>query len=349
MLRVLFLVFFFFLSNASASPSELKVGLILPLTGPGALWGRFLESGARLAIDEQPGVSIVVEDDHLDAASAVSAYRMLRANQGIDAVLLFGSQSAQAVVPIAEQDKVISLVITTDPKAVLDTSYAIRLALDSEPQARSLISYIKNNGEKKVALIGTTQEAMLEYLRAFETQANESNIEVAFKDDFAKGETDFRTIIEKIALKNADSAVISLLPPSLSSFAKQVKVRLPNIKLYGFAQAENIEEIKAAGGSLENLVISSLKLSKTFIEKYQKAYNELPQSYAGYSYDLISLLASHRDESNTTALVEKLRHTNNYNGAVGVYSSSRRNSFDLTSTIYKVENTKFTEYQENAR
>lgn len=160
-LSLLFL--FIFLSPAFllAETPPLKVGILLPLTGPGATWGKHLQNGARLAAPKGSSLELIVEDDHLDAAAAVTAYKKLAAIDHVGAILVFGSQSAHAVVPLAEREKIASLVVTTTEKSVKDTTYAVRLALGAKPQALALLDHLKRQGLTRVALLGTTHEAML--------------------------------------------------------------------------------------------------------------------------------------------------------------------------------------------
>ena len=63
------------------------------------------------------------------AAAAVTAYRKLRSAHQIDAVVVFGSQSARAIVPLTERDGVLSLSITTDSRVLLGSKFAVRIAM----------------------------------------------------------------------------------------------------------------------------------------------------------------------------------------------------------------------------
>lgn len=103
-----------------------RIGLILPLSGPSAYWGTYLKNGAllghsKLAETSRSKIELIFEDDHLDAAAAVSAYRKLRDTNKINAVILFGAQSGRSVIPLAEKEGIVSFVITSDPGAVLNT------------------------------------------------------------------------------------------------------------------------------------------------------------------------------------------------------------------------------------
>jgi ABC-type branched-subunit amino acid transport system substrate-binding protein len=339
MKKLSLLLLFIFLSPVFtlADTQPLKVGLLLPLTGPGATWGKHLQNGARLAAPKGSSLELIVEDDHLDAAAAVTAYKKLAAIDQVRAILVFGSQSAHAVVPLAEREKIASLVVTTDPKSVKDTTHAVRLALGAKPQADSLLGYLKQQGLTRVALLGTTHEAMLEYLSAITAAAPGYGVDIVFSQDVPKGETDFRTTTERMHAAKPDAVVLSLLPPSLSTFAKQYKLRNSSPPLFAFAQAENADEIKAAGGALDGLIFSKVVISDEFTKTYLKTYGETPQSYAAYSFDLITLLKqAYAKSGDVERAISAMRAEQNFSGACGTISAGSNFAFEPQAQLVKV-------------
>lgn len=323
--------------------TPIRIGLILPLSGPGAVWGLHLRQGAELAAEKSGHVQLRFEDDHLDATAAVSAYRKLAASGGLDAIVVFGAQSAHAVVPLAERDGVLSLVITSDPDPVSGTQLAVRLALDPFPQANLLGEYLHGAGARRIALVGTTHDAMLEYLSAFKAVSAERAIKIVFEEDYAKGEVDFRTQIERILATRPDAVLSSLLPPSFSAFAKQFRQRSSSIPLLGFAQSENLSEIQAADGALESLLFAGVQLDKQFVTRYSSRFGDDPQSYACYSHDLVTMLAMSFSGSAKIA-AQRLRALSDYSGACGRYSSSQGFSFGLSARLLVVRDGAIGEY-----
>ena len=340
MKKLSLLLLFIFLSPVLtlADPQPLKVGVILPLTGPGATWGKHLQNGARLAAPKGSSLELIIEDDHLDAAAAVTAYKKLSAIDHVGAILVFGSQSAHAVVPLAERERIASLVVTTDPKSVKDTNHAVRLALGAKPQAIALLAHLKREGLTRAALLGTTHEAMLEYLSAITAAAPEYGVEIVFSQDVPKGETDFRTTMERIYAAKPDAVVLSLLPPSLSTFAKQNKLRSSSPALFAFAQAENTDEIKAAEGALDGLIFSKLIISEEFTKTYLKTYGEPPQSYAAYSFDLITMLRQeYANSGDAQRAISAMRAKQNFPGACGTISAGPNFAFEPQAQLVRVE------------
>lgn len=178
--------------------------------------------------------------------------------------------------------------------------------------------------------------------------AKDYNVEIFLNEDFPKGETDFRTTVAKIANDKVDAVITSLLPPSLSSFSKQLRQALPNVKILGFAQAQNGDEVKAAQGGMDNLVFSAVSIDSTFADEYSKAYGEDVQTYAAYSHDLVLMLGSilTNDNHSTESVSTAVRSVKNFSGACGTYNANSSNAFDLKPVILTVRNAKFEPFKD---
>lgn len=325
-LRLIFIFLLFPLGAAGQEPAVLwRIGAILPLTGPASEWGRHLRNGVELAGRQQSAakrMQFFFEDDHLDAREAVTAYRKLRAANSINALILFGAQSARAVVPLADKDEIVSFAITMDPGSVKNAKYALRLAFDAGSQAELLLGYLRERRISSIALIGNTHDAMLEYLSALKTFAPQFGVSVALQEDFPKEEVDFRTFLERVAKSEAHAVVNALLPGSLSAFAKQLRHRLPQIPLLGCAQAENEDEIVAADGALEGSIVSALIPSDDFARVYRESYGYRPHSFAAYTYDVVKMLEQTGRSGEAKSTSASLRSLTDFAGASGTLTVS---------------------------
>ena len=97
-------------------PRRVALGYIGSLSGEAASYGQAVLAGARLAVKEleaagQP-LDLVVEDDHTEARSTVSAFQKLTSVDHVAAVI-GGSWWANSIVQPAEQKKVLLLSCET--------------------------------------------------------------------------------------------------------------------------------------------------------------------------------------------------------------------------------------------
>jgi branched-chain amino acid transport system substrate-binding protein len=116
-------------SNTSAT-STLKIGLIVPLTGPSAASGEHGKNGAQLAVDlanannSLPGVHVelAIEDDKSTPETAVIAAQKLR-NDG--AQIITGTMNSSVAVALANalgsDTDALYLITGAQAQAPLDT------------------------------------------------------------------------------------------------------------------------------------------------------------------------------------------------------------------------------------
>ena len=332
------------LAEAPSPTKVLNIGLILPLTGPAAFYGTHVKNGAILAYEAMsPEVraqyNLIFEDDQFDARMALSAYQKLKAEKGLDVVILFGSQSGHSVIPTASHDGVLSLIFTVDPKVTQNRPGAYRLAVEAGTQAELLEKQFQKKGLKRFALLSTTHEAMLEYASKMKAEILKGGGEIAYENEFTKGETDFKSALLAIQQKKVDDTVVALLPPSLSAYAKQRKLALAEVPSYGFAQVENLPEIKASQGSLDGTMFSGLSLDESFKQSYRSRFQEEAGSFAGYSFEFLKQIEEARAKGATSAAAigKFFDSKKEYSGCFGPFRRRDDNSYDIPASLLVIE------------
>jgi branched-chain amino acid transport system substrate-binding protein len=144
-------------SWSSVFADTLQIGVILPLTGPGATYGLSAKEGLQncLTSDE---IELIFEDDQCDSAKAVSAFQKLTKTQGaryIIGPLCGGGQ--QAVAPLLASANIFALMPTTMSKVVHEASgrRAYSTAVSAERESRFNAIELGRLGYRQVALVYT--------------------------------------------------------------------------------------------------------------------------------------------------------------------------------------------------
>ena len=77
-LIIILLILLFNFTEQSNNENQEKIGVIFPLSGQFAEIGKDVLDGVNLYKDENPDVTIIVEDDGFESKRSISAYRKLR-------------------------------------------------------------------------------------------------------------------------------------------------------------------------------------------------------------------------------------------------------------------------------
>lgn len=146
---------------AGAQDGTVKVGFILPMTGPFASTGRQVEAGARLYMAEHGDtvagkkIELIVRDDSGTADQTKRIAQELVVNEGVDILAGFGlTPTAFATAPISTQAKIPTIVTAAATSSITEKSPYITRTSFTLPQASVAIGrWAAENGIKKVVTL----------------------------------------------------------------------------------------------------------------------------------------------------------------------------------------------------
>ena len=335
--------------SADTSQPVFHIGVIAPLTGPAAAWGDHLQKSAILAKESLPPelrsrIELIFEDNQMKPANSVAAFRKLTtASNPVSALIVFSSPAAGAVVPLAENEKIPTIVLTAANKFTLGRSYSFRHFPGSEAQANVLVEEALRRRFDKIAVVATTHESALDAVEKFVHHPRAAGLQLEPSQEFAPGETDFRTAITILRGRHPNAILVVLMPPSLSVFLRQLRESGLSTPCFGFSNIENSSEITAAGSAAEGIFFSGAHLTAEFVAAYEKKYGTYPEIPSGDSYDTVLLIAEaiksgvrNRDELNSF-----LHQVKDFKGAMGSYGVTVQNDFAVSAELKVVKDGKF--------
>ena len=148
-------------SSALAQDNTLKIGLLLPLTGPFASTGKQLEAGARLYVAQNGDtiagkkVELIVKDDGGVADTTRRLAQELVVNDKVTVLGGFGlTPLALATAPIATQSKTPAVVMVAATSSVINASpYFVRTSFTLPQVTIGVAEWAPKNGIKTVVTL----------------------------------------------------------------------------------------------------------------------------------------------------------------------------------------------------
>ena len=145
---------------AAAQADTVKIGLILPLTGPFASTGRQVEAAARLYMQQNGStvagkkIELIVKDD-TSAPDIAKRLAQEMVNDKVAVLAGFGlTPLAMAVAPIATQAKVPEVVMAAGTSSITEASpYVVRTSFTVAQSVVPMAEWAAKNGIKKVVTI----------------------------------------------------------------------------------------------------------------------------------------------------------------------------------------------------
>ena len=339
-----------FQSYSPAAPTALKIGALLPLSGPLSQLGISLQQGIMLA-SENPEMDQYVKsnirDSGLDPAYTEQVMNEMYSFEPINAYLgPLMPENATFALQWAKQHQIplITFVKTSD---IQIGGPIFRFGTTPESQVESLLRAI--GGRKtKVAIVYPNTPTGLELADLFERQSLQYQLEIVSKQSFEKGDGNaLNNIADKIAKKDIE---MIFFPDSTKAaahfFAAIPEKARAHITPLGTATWDNLLELQNSGYALDGAVFptfysrfSGNPASASFFSDYQTRYAKEPDALAALGFDAVATVveAAKLGTSRRMTLEESLYQINNYNGITGSISVSSQGEWKRILPVLKFQ------------
>jgi branched-chain amino acid transport system substrate-binding protein len=329
------------LRSARGQSNTLKVGMVLPVTGPAADSGKYALTGAKIALDRvnkaggvlSRQVEIVTEDDQTTNPGAVLAFSKLAAQP--DIVAFIGSiRSTQNHAMAPDILKTVKPVCFggTDPQLTkLGNPWLFRFRPNDSYSGRVIAAYgVETLGKKNWAIVHSTDAFGTSGGKALTDSLGKFGAKVAIDQGYPNQSQDFTAVV--LAIKQSGADVIGsyfTFENDLGIFARQLRQLGVTVPWVGSPSITTATAIKLAGPALygtfgvADYAEESSPAAKEFAQLYRKAARTEPDNFGSWTYDAVGVLCAAINKAGSTD-PNKIRvailATKGYNGAEGEYN-----------------------------
>lgn len=285
-----------------------RIGAIVPLTGPLAAFGEPVRDGMLMAMEEintsggiegKP-IKLIIEDDASDPKTAVNAFTKLATVDKVPIILgPLSSGSSMATAPLADKYHVVqvsTLAGTIDLTHAGD--YVFRIYPSSEVGSRYIAKVaVQRFKARRVAILYPTNAFGVTSRKFVTEDMKNSGAQVVVVETFNDGDRDFRTQLTKVAQAKPDLIICSAYYTEGAQIlvqAKQLGLKVPILGEDGwFGPIADI-----AGDALKNLYFANTafgpeyqnnQVMQKFIRDFQKKFGKKATSYSATGYDAVYL------------------------------------------------------------
>lgn len=294
---------------AAAGDATVRVGMVLPVTGPGADAGRFALGGARLALDavnKAGGVlgkplELVTEDDQTTNPGAVLAFSKLASQPDIVAFLgsIRSTQNHAMAPDILKTGKPVCFGGTDPTLTRLGNPWLFRFRPNDGYSARVIADYgVGTLGKKRWAVVHSTDAFGTSGAKALGEALGKAGASVALDQGYANQSQDFTPVV--LAIRQAGVEVIGsyfTFENDIGIFARQLRQLGVAVPWVGSPSITNVTALKLAGPALygtfgvADYAEDASDASRTFGKLYRDAYKLEPDNQSSWTYDAVTVLA----------------------------------------------------------
>jgi len=289
--------------------AQVKIGLILPMTGQQASTGKQISAAAKLYMQQNGDtvagkkIELIIKDDAAVPDNTKRIAQELIVNDKVSFIAGFGvTPAALAAAPLATQAKVPEIVMAAGTSIITERSpYIARTSFTLAQSAVVIADWAAKNGIKKVVTL------VSDYAPGADAQNS-------FKEAFAKGggqvlaelkiplaNPDFAPFLQRARDAGPDAIFVFVPSGQGGTFAKQYAERgldKAGIKLIGPGDVTDDDLLNGMGDAVLGAVTAHLysashpsAKNKDFVAAFKKANNDMrPNFMAVGGYDGMHLI-----------------------------------------------------------
>ncbi len=248
---------------AGPATADVKIGVLMPLSGKGASYGQHQDVAMKMALEalEKTGikgekVQTIVYDTRGENAEAINLTRKLIHNDKVLAIIgPFFSAECEVAFPIAVQGKT-PIVTASSAKPGIATKnrpWAFRNALSSDQMNGHLLDvWLKRNPVKSVVVLTDVKDAFtkIDGSVVFPKELKEKGVTVLDNISFQTGDIDYSAQVTKAKGLNPDGIVVAGLYNEGGNVVREIRkqgMKQPIIGALGMSEPRFLEISGKAG------------------------------------------------------------------------------------------------------
>lgn len=248
---------------AGQALADIKIGVLMPLSGKGASYGQHQDVALKMALEKlaKDGikgekVEAVVYDTRGENAEAINLTRKLIFNDKVLAIIgPFFSAECEVAFPIAVQGKT-PIVTASSAKPSIATKnrpWAFRNALSSDQMNGHLLDvWLKQNPIKSVVVLTDVKDAFtkVDGTVVFPAQLKERGIKVLDNISYQTGDIDYSAQVTKAKGLNPDGIVVAGLYNEGGNIVREIRkqgMKQPIVGALGMSEPRFLEIAGKAG------------------------------------------------------------------------------------------------------
>jgi len=329
------------LSRVAHAGDAIKIGMVLPVTGPAADVGKYALTGARIALDRvnaSGGVlgkqlELVTEDDQTTNPGAVLAFSKLAAQPDIVAFLgsVRSTQNHAMANDILKTGKPVCFGGTDPTLTKMGNRWLIRFRPNDTYSGRVIASYgVATLGKKNWALVHSTDAFGMSGSKLLSAALDKLGAKIVTDQGYPNQSQDFTPVV--LAIKSSGADVISsyfTFENDQAIFARQLRQLGVAIPWVGSPTTVAASTLKLAGPALwgtyavADYAADSSPEAKEFAQLYGAVSKATPDLQSAWPYDAIGVLSAAINKAASTdpgKIRDAMLSTKGYRGAEGEYN-----------------------------
>ena len=292
-----------------ASLAQIKIGLILPMTGPVASTGKQIDAAVKLYMSQHGSsvagktIEVILKDDGGVPDNTKRLAQELIVNDKVAFIAGFGiTPAALAAAPLATQAKVPMIVMAAGTSIITERSpYIVRTSFTLAQSAVVMADWAAKNGIRKVATLVVDFAPGADSQSSFKEAFTKAGGQVIAELKVPVANPDFAPFLQRARDAAPDAIYVFVLSGQGATFAKQFAERgldKSGIKLIGPGDFSDDDLLAGMGDAVLGAVTAHQysaahpsAANKAYVAAFKKMHNGLRPNFMSVGgYDGMHLI-----------------------------------------------------------
>lgn len=350
------------LLSSVAMAKEIKVGAVMPMSGPLAAYGQVTYEGIEFANSLQPTlkngdtIKLVLVDNKGDKVeTATATTRLLTSDKVVGILGALTSTNTAQTIAVAEKKKVpVIASVATNDKLTTKRQFANRVCFMDSFQGAVVANFAKEQGYKTaIIVVDQAQVYSLGLAKAFQKAFKKAGGKIIKKIKVTSGDKDFKAAVSQIKAANPDFMFLPLYHPEASMIARQAKQVGLNKPMFSGDGVANQTFIDLGGKSVEGYMFTDFfdysapptAKSKDFLAKYEaktgkKEMNSFTALGADTYYLMLDAMNRCDDPTDSICINKMIKSTKDFEGVSGMINMDESGNATRSAVIKEIVNGK---------
>jgi branched-chain amino acid transport system substrate-binding protein len=292
---------------AFAETKEIKFGCYIPLTGQLAIFGKSMQNGFKMALEDfekskmGKGLKFTIqcEDDAGRADDGINIARKFIEDKSIVAVI--GSWSSTVTLAagrLYNKAKLVDITpISSHPAVTKIGPYVYRQSVIQSKEGAANGANMYKLGARKIAMLGIPNDYGKANMGFTKRSFLKAGGKVVFEEFVRPDAQDFRQTLQKAARAKPDMIYIGAFAPQAALMLKQMRQMGIKTPVYLAAADDTPDLVRLAGKeAVEGVHLTLLfnpvlgKETADFFKRYEAEFGRKPDPFAGNAYQTAMMM-----------------------------------------------------------
>lgn len=344
-------------SAALAAVPTVKIGIVLPISGNTAAFGKDTLAGVKMAVEEinkakQLKIELVIEDDKSTTTDAANATKKLINVDKVNVIVgSVASSNTSAAAPIAQAAKIpLMTPASTNVNVTKAGEYISRICFIDDFQGYAMAKFaIEVLKAKKAAVItDSAQDYSIGLAKAFTETYKKLGGTIVAEVSYQSKDQDFSSQLTKVKVKKPDILFVPGYYNEVGNMIRQAKQFGISAKFLGGDGWSGQELFDLGGEAIVGHYFSSHFSDEDtdpkvqeFVTKYKAAQKVTPNDMSALGYDSMYVIADaikrNGNKVDSEGLMKAINATKGFAGVTGVITLDKNRNASKPLVILETQ------------